>query len=68
MLPGMDKVRAWLEYMGKTPADLAKDIGAAESSVRNWLAGRNTPGGLMLRRLHERTSIPLEDLVPRDVA
>ena len=68
MLPGMDKVRAWLVAMSKTPADLAKDIGAAESSVRNWLAGRNTPGGLMLRRLHERTSIPLEDLVPRDVA
>ena len=68
MLRHMDKVRAWLELMNKTPADLAKDIGAAESSVRNWLAGRNQPHGVMLRRLHERTSIPLDDLVPRDVA
>ena len=64
----MDKVRAWLELMNKTPADLAEDIGAAESSVRNWLAGRNAPSGLMLRRLHERTSIPLNDLVPQDDA
>ena len=68
MLRDMDKVREWLELTGKTTAELAHEIGAAESSVRNWLAGRNTPGGIMLRRLHERTSIPLEDLVPRDVA
>jgi transcriptional regulator with XRE-family HTH domain len=64
----MDKVSEWLRLTDKTPADLAEIIGASENSVRNWLAGRNVPGGIMLRKIHEATQIPLDDLVPRDVA
>ena len=64
----MEKVREWLRLTDKTPAELAESLGISENSVRNWLAGRNVPGGIMLRKLHEQTQIPLEDLVPRDVA
>lgn len=64
----MDKVREWLRLTDKTPAELAEHIGASENTVRNWLAGRNIPGGIMLRKLHETTQIPLDDLVPRDAA
>ena len=64
----MDKVREWLRLTDKRPEDLAEDLGASPNTVRNWLAGRNVPGGIMLRKLHETTQIPLEDLVPRDVA
>lgn len=64
----MDKVREWLRLTNKTPAELAEKIGASENSVRNWLAGRNIPSGTMLRRLHEATDIPFEDLVPKDDA
>jgi transcriptional regulator with XRE-family HTH domain len=64
----MDKIREWLNLTGKSPADLARLIGTSENSVRNWLAGRNSPGGIHIRRLHEQTSIPLEDIVPREDA
>lgn len=64
----MDKLREWLKVTNKPIADLAAEIGVSENTIRNWLAGRNCPGGLALRRLADRTDIPLEDLVPRDVA
>jgi transcriptional regulator with XRE-family HTH domain len=64
----MDKLREWLEITGMSPARLGREIGASENSVNNWLAGRNYPSAIYLRKLHERTDIPLEDLVPKDVA
>ena len=64
----MDKLREWLKVTGKPIADLAAEIDVSENTIRNWLAGRNGPGGLALRRLADRTDIPLDDLVPRDVA
>ena len=64
----MDKLREWLEITGMSPAKLGREIGASENSVNNWLAGRNYPNAIYLRKLHERTDIPLDDLVPRESA
>ena len=62
----MDKLRAWLDLTGCTIVALARDVDVTPQTVHNWLAGRNHPGGLELRRLHEVTKLPLDDLVPRD--
>lgn len=62
----MDKLKEWLELTGKTPAELSEMIGASPNSLNNWLAGRNHPSAIFLRKLHERTSIPLDDLVPKN--
>ena len=64
MIAYMDKLRAWLDLIDKSPEWLSHEIGVTPNTVRNWLAGRNHPGGLQLRRLHERTGIDLEELVP----
>ena len=61
----MEKLRQWFELTGVTHAELASEIGVTRASVHNWLTGKSVPGGLALRRLHEHTHIPLEDLVPR---
>jgi transcriptional regulator with XRE-family HTH domain len=63
----MEKLRAWFELTGVTHEALAEEIGVTRASIHNWLTGKSVPGGLSLRRLHERTRIPLEDLVPLDV-
>ena len=62
----MEKVREWLALTGKSAAQLGREIGASENSVNNWLEGRHFPSAVYLRRLHERTDIPLDDLVPRE--
>jgi len=64
----MDKLKQWLEVTGITPAQLGREIGASENSVNNWLAGRNYPNAIYLRKLHERTDISLEHLVPKIAA
>ena len=64
----MEKLKVWFELTGVSQQQLADDIEVTRATIHNWLTGKSSPGGLTLRRLHERTSIPLEDLVPRDVA
>ena len=64
----MEKLRAWFKLTGVSQADLADEIDVTRQTMNNWLAGRSTPSGVALRRLHERTRIPLDDLVPQDNA
>lgn len=61
----MNKLKAWFELTGVSQSTLAKDIGVTRLTIHNWLSGHTSPSGMALRRLHERTSIPLDDLVPR---
>lgn len=64
----MEKLREWFRLTGVTQAQLADEIEVTRQTMNNWVTGRNYPSGLALRRLHERTRIPLEDLVPQDNA
>lgn len=64
----MQKLREWLNLTQVSVAELADEIDASRQTVYNWLDGTSQPTGIMLRRLHERTRIPLDDLVPRDSA
>jgi len=64
----MEKLREWFNLTGVSHEQLAAEIGVTRATIHNWLTGKSIPGGLSLRRLHERTRIPLEDLVPRDIA
>ncbi len=62
----MDKLRDWFRITGVGISELADELNASRQTVHNWLNGTSEPSGIMLRRLHERTRIPLDDLVPRD--
>ena len=64
----MEKLREWLDLTTISVSELAEEIGVTRQTVHNWLAENSYPSGLALRRLHERTRIPLEDLVPKDAA
>ena len=64
----MDKLREWFLLTGVSQGQLADEIGVTRATIHNWLTGRSFPGGISLRRLHERTRIPLEDLVPKEDA
>lgn len=64
----MDKLREWFRLTGVSQGDLADELGVTRATIHNWLTGRTAPGGIVLRRLHERTRIPLDDLVPKDEA
>ena len=64
----MEKLREWFKLTGVSQAELADEIDVTRATIHNWLTGKSVPGGLALRRLHERTRIPLEDLVPQDDA
>ena len=64
----MEKLREWFKLTGVSVAELAEELDASRQTVYNWLDGTSQPTGIMLRRLHERTRIPLDDLVPRDAA
>ena len=68
MVRGMDKLREWFGITGVSHEELADEIDVTRATIHNWLTGKSIPGGISLRRLHERTRIPLDDLVPRDVA
>ena len=64
----MEKLREWLDLTTVSITELADELDVTRQTVHNWLAGNSYPGGLTLRRLHERTRIPLDDLVPKDAA
>lgn len=64
----MEKLREWFKLTGVSQGELADEIDVTRATIHNWLTGRSYPSGIYLRRLHERTRIPLEDLVPQDVA
>jgi transcriptional regulator with XRE-family HTH domain len=64
----MDKLREWFTLTGVSQGELAEEIDVTRATIHNWLTGRSFPSGIYLRRLHERTRIPLEDLVPREDA
>jgi hypothetical protein len=64
----MDKLKLWLEITQTSPESLGDMLGVSGVSVRNWIGGLNHPGGMNIRRLHEITSIPLDDLVPKSDA
>ena len=62
----MEKLCEWFRLTGVTRAQLAEEIGVTRQTLNNWLAGRQFPNSIALRKLNERTRIPLEDLVPKD--
>lgn len=64
----MEKLREWFRLTGVRRAALAEEIGVTRQTLDNWLNGRQHPSGLPLRRLHECTRIPLEDLVVKSDA
>lgn len=64
----MEKLREWFKLTGVSQTELADEIDVTRATIHNWLNGKSAPGGVALRRLHERTRIPLDDLVPRDDA
>ena len=64
----MEKLREWFRLTGVSQATLAEEIDVTRQTLSNWLAGRQCPNGIALRKLHERTRIPLEDLVPKSDA
>ena len=70
MFPRMEKLREWFRLTGVSHGELADEIDVTRATIHNWLTGKSFPSGIYLRRLHERTRIPLDDLVPRadDVA
>ena len=61
----MQKLREWLDLTTVSVTELADELEVTRQTVHNWLAGNSHPSGHVLRRLHERTRIPLDDLVPR---
>lgn len=61
----MDKLREWFKLTGVSHGELAEEIDVTRATIHNWLIGRSYPSGIYLRRLHERTRIPLDDLVPK---
>jgi transcriptional regulator with XRE-family HTH domain len=64
----MDKLREWFKLTGVSHGELAEEIDVTRATIHNWLKGNSYPSGVALRRLHQRTRIPLDDLVPRDDA
>ena len=64
----MEKLREWFKLTGVSHSELAEEIEVTRATIHNWLTGKSCPSGIALRRLHERTRIPLDDLVPRDAA
>lgn len=63
----MEALKAWLELTKVSQGELADEIGVTRQTINNWLTGKTHPGGVELRKLHERTRIPLDDLVPQEV-
>ncbi len=61
----MEKLREWFRLTGVTQAQIADEIDVTRQTLSNWLAGRQHPNSVALRKLNERTRIPLEDLVPK---
>jgi transcriptional regulator with XRE-family HTH domain len=59
----MEKLREWFRLTGVSQGQLADEIGVTRQTMSNWLAGRQHPNAVALRKLNERTRIPLEDLV-----
>lgn len=64
----MEKVKQWLDVTGTSVVDFAKLIKVSRQSVHNYLTGESVPGLLVVRRMHDVTRIPLDDLVPKDNA
>ena len=62
----MEALRAWLELTQVSQGTLADEIGVTRQTVNNWLTGRTHPGGIELRKLSERTRIPVDALVPKE--
>lgn len=63
----MEALKSWLELTKVSQGELADEIGVTRQTINNWLTGKTHPGGVDLRRLHEHTRIPLDDLVPQEV-
>lgn len=68
MLWRMDKLRKWMDLTKTSGRKLADLVGVSHQTVYNWLDGSTSPYGIQLRKLHDVTQIPLEDLVPKDSA
>ena len=64
----MDKLREWFRLTGVSQGELADELDVTRATIHNWLTRKSYPSGIYLRRLHELTRIPLEDLVPKDDA
>lgn len=64
----MEKLREWFRLTGVSHGELAEEIDVTRATIHNWLTEKSYPSGIYLRRLHERTRIPLEDLVPKEDA
>ena len=62
----MEKLHEWFRLTGMTHTELADGIGVSRMAVHNWLTGKSFPSGVLVRRLHNFTHIPLDDLVPQD--
>ncbi|MGI9502984.1 MAG: helix-turn-helix domain-containing protein, partial [Geminicoccaceae bacterium] len=56
----MNPTAAWLHETGTKPADLAKRMGVARSTVLRWRAGTIPQGGVLFR-LRDKCGIDYEE-------
>lgn len=55
-------IRAWTERHERTVAYIARQIGTAPNTLRNWMNGTVAPGGRLGMKLHRLTGIDLETI------
>jgi transcriptional regulator with XRE-family HTH domain len=60
-------IRRAREHASMSRYDLARAIGAGETTVRAWEAGKNDPGPANVIRIAEATRVPVSSLLmPQD--
>ena len=60
----MEALTAYLARVGKTPAELARELGCGLTVVYYWKNGERQPSPAMARRLSAHTGIPLFRIRP----
>lgn len=58
--------------LGKTQAELAKELGVTPQAVSGWIHGRGRPSPRLMKQLEESSGIPMRDWLepqePEDAA
>ena len=61
-------IKNYLDILGKEPADLARDLGCAPSTVYTWLQGNSTPRMEKIDRMCFLFGCEREDLISETLA
>ena len=61
-----ENLRALMDERGETNYRLAKEVGVAQTSIANWLAGKTNPTPAYLRLLAAHFDVSVDDLLRKE--